>query len=132
MTHEPLPHRHKSEFAAMDLGIRAAKAICDRFGAQVTDYAAQGQQASVTLRIPSRREIFHRSIEKSKVAMEEAERAKRRSQEAVARIEENRRANQALRSSLSDMSRRLWATRLESRSILTSPEAGSAHLPAHR
>ncbi|HVL52015.1 MAG TPA: hypothetical protein VM754_11000 [Actinomycetota bacterium] len=117
--------RQPGEFAAADLGVRAAKAICDRFGAQVTDYSAHGRRSSITLRMPSRRELFHRSIQRSEAVLSEAEMVRRRTADVLMKNEANRRVNSMLRRSVSDVIQTARQTRLESRSIV----AGSSQRP---
>jgi len=117
--------RRAGEFAPADLGVRAAKAICDRFGAQVTDYAADGRRSSITLRMPSRRELFHRSIQRSEAVLSEAEMVRRRTADVLMKNEANRRVNSMLRRSVSDVIQTARQTRLESRSIV----GGSSQRP---
>jgi hypothetical protein len=125
---ERLPRqRQAGDFLPMDLGLRAARALSDRFGAQVLDYASEGRRSSITLRLPSRRELLSLSIERSKSAVAAALSARERLAVTVQSTEENRRRNHRLRTSLSEVRASLEAARLESRSIREGLLPGSAH-----
>jgi hypothetical protein len=121
--------RHSTDFVAMDLGVRAAKAICDRFGAQVVDYSAEGAKGSITLRIPSRRERFTMSAARYQAALSGAAEVLQRTSDVLERAEHHRRANRALRSSLAEHRRALNEARLESRRIIEALPARAAERP---
>lgn len=110
--------RQSTDFIAMDLGVRAAKAICDRFGAQVVEYSAEGAKGSITLRIPSRRERFAVSAAKYQAAMSGAAEVRQRTSDALEKAEHHRRSNRALRSSLAEHRRALSEARVESRRLI--------------
>jgi hypothetical protein len=113
----------------MDLGIRAAKAICDRFGAQVVDYSAEGARGSITLHIPSRRERFSMSAARYEAALSAAAEVRQRTSDVMERAEHHRRTNRALRSSLAEHRRALSAARGESRRIIEALPARTAERP---
>ena len=75
--------------------------------------------------MPSRRELFHRSIQRSEAVLSEAEMVRRRTADVLMKNEANRRVNSMLRRSVSDLIRTARQTRLESRSIV----AGSSQRP---
>lgn len=110
-------HRQAADFVPMDLGVRAARALGDRFGAKVLDYANDGRRASITLRMPSRRELYSRSMERSRAAMAAAMHVRERTADTLERTEQNRRRNHRLRTSSSEVRASLEAARLESRRI---------------
>lgn len=110
--------RQPRDFASIDLGIRAAKAICDRFGGQVIDYSSEGAKGSITLRIPSRRERFALSAAIYQDSRSCAAEVRQRTLDALARAEHNRRTNRELRSSLAEQRRALSAARVESRRLI--------------
>ena len=118
--------RRPKDFVAMDLGVRAAKAICDRFGAQVVDYSAEGAKGSITLRIPSRRERFAMSADRYQAALTGAAEVRQRTSDVLEKAEQHRRTNRALRRSLAEQRRALSAARVESRRII---EALSVRTP---
>lgn len=124
--------RHPGDFIAMDLGIRAAKAICDRFGAQVVDYTAEGNKGSITLRIPSRRERFAISAARYQTALSGAAEARARTLEVLERAEHHRLTNRALRSALAEQRRALGAARTESRRIVDALPARTSDPSAVR
>ena len=124
---ERLPHqRQAGDFLAVDLGFRAARALSDRFAAQVVGYATEGRRSSIALRLPSRRELFSISIDRSKSAVAAASSARERLALTLQSTEENRRQNHRLRTSLSEVRASLEAGRLESRSIREGLVPGSA------
>ncbi len=112
--------RSPQDFAPMDLGVRAARAICDRFGAQVVDYTAEGARGSITLRVPSRKERFYMSAEKYQAALSGAAAVREQTAEVLERAESYRQANQALRASLAEHRQSLMSARMESRRIVGS------------
>ncbi|HEX2150223.1 MAG TPA: hypothetical protein VHI31_08655 [Actinomycetota bacterium] len=120
--------RRSSEFIGMDLGVHAAKAICDRFGGQVMGYSAEGTKGSITIRIPSRRERFAASAARYQAARAGAVAVRQRTAEILDRTEQNGRRNRALRNSLAKRREALRAARMESRQILN----GSAEAPERR
>lgn len=124
--------RRSTDFVAMDLGVRAAKAICDRFGAQVVDYTAEGTKGSITLRIPSRRERFAMSAARYQAALSGAAEVRRKTSDVLAKAEHHRRTNRALRSSLAEHRRALSAARVESRRIIEALPARTAERPGLR
>lgn len=116
----------------MDLGIRAAKAICDRFGAQVLDYSTEGARGSITLRIPSRRERFAMSAARYEAALTGAAEVRQRTSDVLERAEHHRRTNRALRRSLAEHRRALSAARVDSRRIIEALPARTAERPGPR
>lgn len=121
--------RRSTDFVAMDLGVRAAKAMCDRFGAQVVEYSAEGARGSITLRIPSRRERFALSAARYEAALSGAAEVRQRTSDVLERAEHHRRTNRALRSSLAEHRRALSAARVESRRIIEALPARTADRP---
>jgi hypothetical protein len=121
--------RRSSDFVAMDLGIRAAKAICDRFGAQVVDYSAEGARGSITLHIPSRRERFAMSAARYEAALSAASQVLQRTSDVMERAEHHRSTNRALRTSLAEHRRALSAARAESRRIIEALPDRTAERP---
>ena len=115
--------RPSGDFVSMDVGVRAAKAICDRFGAQVVDYTAQGSRGSVTLRIPSRRERFAMSMERYQAALVGAAEVRQQTARALEIAEQRRQTNRALRSSLAELRQSLQAARMESLNIVRDSSA---------
>jgi DNA-binding XRE family transcriptional regulator len=115
----PAPRR-SAEFVPLDFGVRAAKAVCDRFGAQVVDYTASGLKGSITLRIPSRRERFAMSMERYQAALAGAAEVRRQTVRALEVAEQRRQANRALRRSLAELRQSLQEARMESLSIVGS------------
>lgn len=116
----------------MDLGVRAAKAICDRFGAQIVDYSAEGTKGSITLRVPSRRDRFSMSAERYQAARAGATAVRERSVEVLERAEKFRQTNRALRVSLAEHRQSLTFARMESRRIVGGravPDGGAAPRP---
>lgn len=122
--------RQSKDFVAMDLGVRAAKAICDRFGAQVVDYSAEGPKGSITLRIPSRRERFAISTERYQAALTGSAEVRQRTSDVLEKAEHHRLTNRALRRSLAEHRRALSAARVESRRIIEALPARRAEPPA--
>ena len=110
--------RHSSEFIGMDLGIRAAKAICDRFGGQVLEYSAEGTRGSITLRIPSRRERFAASAARYQAAHTSAAAVAQRTEDLLERARQNSRRNRTLRNSMAERREALRVARMESRRIV--------------
>ncbi len=117
--------RRRSDFVAMDLGIKAAKVLCDRFGAQIVDYSSDNSKGSITLRLPSRRERFAASRERYEVAVTGASEIRRQNAELLASAEENRVKNRALRTSLAELRRSMHAARRESQTIVGSFREGT-------
>lgn len=117
--------RQAADFLPVDLGVRAARALSDRYGAQVLNYGSDGRRCSLTLRIPSRRELFYQSIERSRSAVAEAMSNRERIAGTMQKTEENRRRNHRLRTSLSEVRASLEAARMESRRIREGFPAGS-------
>lgn len=128
---EPMPApRRPADFLAMDLGVKTAKALCDRFGAQVVDYTAEGSKGSITLRLPSRRERFAASLERYQAARDGIAEVRRHTAEVMESAERHRRTNRALRISLSELRQSLQAARLESRRIVDGLPASPAERSA--
>ncbi len=127
MEHLPTSRR-PADFLAMDLGMKTAKALCDRLGAQVVDYTAEGPKGSITLRLPSRRERFAASLERYQAAREVAAEVLRQTAELMESAERSRRTNRALRISLSELRQSLQTARQESRRIVD----GLPAIPAER
>lgn len=124
--------RRSTDFVSMDLGVRAAKAICDRFGAQVVDYSAEGAKGSITLRIPSRRERFAMSAARYEAALTGAAEVRQKTSDVLQKAEHHRRTNRALRISLAEHRRALSAARVESRKIIEAFPARTAERPGSR
>jgi hypothetical protein len=116
--------RRSSDFVSMDIGVRAAKAVCDRFGAEVVDYTAQGSKGSITLRIPSRRERFAMSMERYQAALVGAAEVRQQTARALEIAEQRRQTNRALRSSLAELRRSLQEARIESLEIVRGSSGG--------
>lgn len=117
--------RRPSEFLAMDLGIKAAKVLCDRFGAQIVDYSSENSRGSITLRLPSRRERFAASRERYLVAVSGASEIRKQNAELLASAEDNRAKNRALRTSLAEHRRSMQAARRESQTIVGCRREGT-------
>ena len=123
--------RRSSEFLGMDLGVRAAKAICDRFGGQVLEYSAEGTKGSIKLRIPSRRERFAASATRCQAALTTADAVAQRTEDLLERARRNAQRNRALRNSMAERREALRAARMESRRIVNG-SAAEARLSIER
>jgi hypothetical protein len=115
----------------MDFGVRAAKAVCDRFGAQVVDYTVSGSKGSLTLRIPSRRERFAMSMERYQTALVGAAEVRQQTARALEIAEQHRQTNRALRSSLAELRQSLQAARMESLNIVRGTSLPGDQTAAH-
>lgn len=117
--------RGSKDFVPADLGVRATRALCDRFGAQVTEYSADGTRSSVTVRLPSRRELLQRSMARARITVAAATAARRRAAANLEASELARTSNLALREALTETRSALTETRGESKRILSLAAGGS-------
>jgi hypothetical protein len=121
--------RRSSDFVSMDIGVLAAKAVCDRFGAEVVDYSAQGSKGWISLRVPSRRERFAMSMERYQAALLGAARVRQETTRALETAQQSRQRNRALRNSLAELRQSLQTARMESVTLVRGATAPPPERP---